>query len=165
LRFGFTTESEVIINRSIRPGRSAVWLAHLTGGQGVGGSNPLAPTARLLAGSLLAASLLAAACGPAAKQAPPPHEEGTIPGSVFEDPSYLVILVDAEGTIRVDDQVLLEEQMLDLARERLAGNPDVKAILLVGSSQIQGIHLTARLSEVGYRNVTVYYPTATPPHE
>jgi hypothetical protein len=25
-------------------GRSAVWLAHLTGGQGVGGSNPLAPT-------------------------------------------------------------------------------------------------------------------------
>ncbi len=27
-----------------RSGRSAVWLAHLTGGQGVGGSNPLAPT-------------------------------------------------------------------------------------------------------------------------
>ncbi len=26
-----------------RSGRSAVWLAHLTGGQGVGGSNPLAP--------------------------------------------------------------------------------------------------------------------------
>src|SRR5580658_2138632 len=25
-------------------GRSAAWLAHLTGGQGVGGSNPLAPT-------------------------------------------------------------------------------------------------------------------------
>src|SRR5580658_5176780 len=27
-------------------GRSAAWLAHLTGGQGVGGSNPLAPTTR-----------------------------------------------------------------------------------------------------------------------
>ena len=26
------------------PGRSAAWLAHLTGGQGVGGSNPPAPT-------------------------------------------------------------------------------------------------------------------------
>lgn len=25
-------------------GRSAAWLAHLTGGQGVGGSNPLVPT-------------------------------------------------------------------------------------------------------------------------
>src|SRR5262249_40244973 len=25
-------------------GRSAAWLAHLTGGQGVGGSNPVAPT-------------------------------------------------------------------------------------------------------------------------
>jgi hypothetical protein len=27
-----------------RPGRSAVWLAHLTGGQGAEGSNPFAPT-------------------------------------------------------------------------------------------------------------------------
>src|SRR4029077_6133765 len=27
----------------IQSGRSAAWLAHLTGGQGVGGSNPLAP--------------------------------------------------------------------------------------------------------------------------
>lgn len=30
--------------RIIRSGRSAVWLAHLTGGQGAEGSNPFAPT-------------------------------------------------------------------------------------------------------------------------
>lgn len=93
---------------------------------------------------------------------PPPGEP---PRTVFDDPDYLVVIVNESGSIFLDDVAVTEEQMIGEARARLMENPDLKAILLVGSSQIQGIHLTARLSEVGFKNVTVYYPTATPPPE
>ena len=85
------------------------------------------------------------------------------PRTMLDDPSCIVVFVNEEGSLFLDDEAVTEAQLIEEARERLLQNPDMKAALYVRSSQIQGIHLTALFSEAGYKNVVVYYPTASPP--
>ena len=50
--------AETITNRvGSRPGRGAAWLARLTGGQKVAGSNPVAPTSKAVTRKRVAAFL------------------------------------------------------------------------------------------------------------
>ncbi len=74
-----------------------------------------------------------------------------------------VVEVTADGRIFLGEIEVTEDELRNEALIRLMEDTHIKAILLVGSSQIQGIHLTALLAEVGFSNVTVYYPTATVP--
>jgi len=117
----------------------------------------------LLLLAILAPSLLTS-CGPK----PPPVQPGELeaipqPQTLLADPSYIVVFVNEEGSLFLDEEAVTEEQLVDEARSRLVDDPDMKAVLYVRSSQIQGIHLTILFSEVGYKNVVVYYPTASPP--
>ena len=114
---------------------------------------------------LLVAAAVLPACGAgeSSTSAPSRTADAEPLPSILDDPGYFVVFVDESGSLFLGDIPVQEEEMLSQARERLVQNPDVKALLFVRSSQIQGIHLTARLSEVGYKNVAVYYPTATPP--
>ncbi len=102
-------------------------------------------------------------CGPG--KTPVEHPTGEAipqPRLMLDDPSYIVVFVNEEGSVFLDEEPVTEEQLVEEARSRLQENPDMKAVLYVSSSQIQGIHLTILFSEAGYRNVVVYYPTATP---
>jgi hypothetical protein len=103
-------------------------------------------------------------CGP---RKPPvqPSDNAAIPQPVtlLGDPDYIVVFVNEEGSLFLGEEAVTEEQLVEEARRRLLENPDIKAVLYVSSSQIQGIHLTILFSEAGYKNVVVYYPTASPP--
>lgn len=69
--------------------------------------------------------------------------------------------VDKEGLIHLAGSIVTEEKYLEEARKALEVVPDVTAVLLVESGITQGIHLSAELSAAGYKNVQIYYPTAT----
>ena len=102
-------------------------------------------------------------CGPGKKPVQLPAGEGIPqPKLMLDDPSYIVVFVNDEGSLFLDEDAVTEDQLIEEARSRLLENSDMKAVLYVSSSQTQGIHLTILFSEAGYRNVVVYYPTATP---
>jgi len=104
-----------------------------------------------------------ASCGPGKKPAPlPAGKDIPQPRLMLDDPSYIVAFVNEEGSLFLDEEPVTEDQLIEEARSRLLENAGMKAVLYVSSSQIQGIHLTILFSEAGYRNVVVYYPTATP---
>jgi len=75
--------------------------------------------------------------------------------------NYFVAHIDKEGTIHLGDAVVTEEQYMAEARKALETVPDVVAVLLIESGMMQGIHLSAELSGIGYKNVQIYYPTTT----
>ena len=137
----------------------------MTGGQGVGGSNPLAPTIPEIPSSVVVILFvgLLAACGHDRSPEHPVPEDGIPqPRLMLDDPDYIVVFVNAEGSLFLDEEAVTEEQLIDEARGRLLENSNMKAVLYVSSSQIQGIHLTVLFSQAGYKNVVVYYPTASP---
>jgi len=106
-------------------------------------------------------AVLVVSCGHGSRSAGP--EEPPDPSALFDDPCCFVVFVAEDGGISVGGVHMTEEEMLGKAAERILEDPATRAILLVSSSQIQGIHLTARLADKGYKNVAVYYPTATQP--
>jgi hypothetical protein len=69
--------------------------------------------------------------------------------------------VDKDGTIHLGEAVVTEEEYLTEAKKALETVPDVVAVLLIESGMMQGIHLSAELSGIGYKNVQIYYPTTT----
>ena len=69
--------------------------------------------------------------------------------------------VDKEGLIHLAGSIFTEEKYLEEAGKALDVVPGVTAVLLVESGITQGIHLSAQLSGLGYKNVQIYYPTAT----
>ena len=93
-----------------------------------------------------------------------PPAGGDVPQltTMLDDPSSIVVFVNDEGSLFLDDEPVTEAQLVEEARDRLSQNSAMKAVLYVRSSQIQGIHLTALLAEAGYKNVVIYYPTASP---
>lgn len=78
-----------------------------------------------------------------------------------ENKNFFVAFVDKKGQIHINDTVITEQEFLAAAKNALEAMPDVTAILLIESGFIQGIHLSAELSDIGYKNVQIYYPTAT----
>jgi hypothetical protein len=113
---------------------------------------------------VILALLQLTSCGPRKPPVQPAELEPIPqPQTLLADPSYIVVFVNEEGSLFVGEEAVTEEQLVEEARTRLLDNPDMKAVLYVSSSQIQGIHLTILFSEAGYKNVVVYYPTASPP--
>ena len=131
----------------------------MTGGQGVGGSNPLAPT------TAIAICLLAlSACGPRHAQSPGDtsgvlSNETVVPADLIA--GALVVSVKEDGSILIGEREIAEEQMVAEAVAAQVEDPGLKIILLVASSQIQAIHLMSLFYDAGFGNVTVYYPTST----
>jgi hypothetical protein len=78
-----------------------------------------------------------------------------------EGKDVFVIQVAADGKIYRNGIEVTEDELKQEALLWFMENAGVKALMFVRSSQIQGIHLTSILSEAGFKNVTVYYPTAT----
>ncbi len=97
------------------------------------------------------------------------HEVAAFPGTTIEreyptqNGKQMVFLVhvDREGILYIKDRSVTEDQFLDLAKNALKESEDTVAILFVESGIVQGIHLSAQLSRLGYRHVQVFYPTAT----
>ncbi len=143
----------------------------------------------IIAGALAVAVL--ASCGPAKNRPPPagggyiypvkdsPEKTKTVKGGdaampwVSSEPlpdfdasgdgnkTVFIARVDKEGLIHLGGSIVTEEKYLEEARKALEVVPGVTAVLLVESGITQGIHLSAELSGVGYKNVQIYYPTAT----
>jgi hypothetical protein len=81
--------------------------------------------------------------------------------SVNGNRTVFLARVDKEGLIHLGGSIVTEEKYLEEAGKALDVVPGVTAVLLVESGITQGIHLSAQLSAVGYKNVQIYYPTAT----
>jgi hypothetical protein len=141
-----------------------------------------------IAGAL---ALLAAACGPGKNQPPPAgggyiypvkdspgqtktakQKDAAMPWVSSEplpdfdssgsgDRTVFIARVDKEGLIHLGGSIVTEEKYLEEAGKALHVVPGVTAVLLVESGITQGIHLSAELSGLGYKNVQIYYPTAT----
>jgi hypothetical protein len=95
---------------------------------------------------------------PWTSSAPPPNPE-TVDGA--QGKNVFAARVDEEGLIHLGDSIVTEDQFLLAAKEALGESEDLVAVLFVESGIIQGIHLSAELSKLGYRNVQIFYPTAT----
>jgi biopolymer transport protein ExbD len=96
-----------------------------------------------------------APAGPRTEEAPPSVSSASALEDVF------VVEVSRDGRIFLAGGEVTRGQLEQEALSWVMDHSEPRAILFVSSSQMQGIQLTALLSEVGFSNVTVYYPTAT----
>ncbi|MFH1437164.1 MAG: hypothetical protein ABIJ56_15765 [Pseudomonadota bacterium] len=78
-----------------------------------------------------------------------------------QNKNYFIVHVDKEGVIHLGDRAVTEPEFLKAAKQARQELPGVTAILFVDSGITQGIHLSAQLSDIGYKNVQIFYPTAT----
>jgi len=74
---------------------------------------------------------------------------------------FFVAHVDKEGIVRVKGTVVTEEQLAAEAEAFLDATKDAVAVLFVETGVMDGIRLSALLAGAGYKNVQVFYPTAT----
>ncbi len=90
---------------------------------------------------------------------PPP---GAADAMKVQNKNYFIAHVDKEGVIYLgDDRAVTEPEFISAAKKARQELPGVTAILFVDSGITQGIHLSAELSNIGYKNVQIFYPTAT----
>ena len=75
--------------------------------------------------------------------------------------NYFIVHVDKDGVIHLGDRAVTEPEFITAAKKARQEFPGVTAILFVDSGITQGIHMSAQLSNIGYKNVQIFYPTAT----